>query len=151
MPVFKKKIVQILYNLAQNYLFMAEKIAVCFVCFVATLSYFGLLKKIEALIKLRKMFLRTKFFDVQLGNYSTDAIDLSSRWKVRFRQFFFQNEVQRVLYKLALVTYPLDYSRRIYSPSNFKFIIKKEKKSVPITTEASEPAPWRPQVYMTLT
>ena len=37
---------------------------------------------------------------------------------------FFQNEVQRVLYKLVLVTYPLDHSRRIYSPLNFRFIKK---------------------------
>ena len=50
-----------------------------------------------------------------------DAIDLT------FRQTFFQNELQRVLYKLVLVTYPLDNSQGIYSPSNFKFI-KKHKK-----------------------
>ena len=46
-----------------------------------------------------------------------DAIDLTSKWKVRFRQTFFQKEEQRVLYKLVLVTYPLDHSERIYSPS----------------------------------
>ena len=42
----------------------------------------------------------------------------------RVRQTFFQNKVQRVLYyyKLVLVTYPLDHSRRIYSPSNCRFI-----------------------------
>ena len=27
-----------------------------------------------------------------------------------------------MLYKLALVKYPLDHSRRNYSPSNFRFI-----------------------------
>ena len=41
---------------------------------------------------------------------------------------FFQNEVQRVLYKLVfmLVTYPFDHSRRIYNynPLNFRFIQK---------------------------
>ena len=43
-----------------------------------------------------------------------NAIDLTSRWKVRCRQtFFYQNEVQRVLYKLVLVTYPLDQFQRI--------------------------------------
>ena len=63
-----------------------------------------------------------------------DAIDLTSRWEVRFRQTFFQNEVQRVLYKLVLVTYPLDHSRRICSPSNFRFSQKTKKiKFVPIT------------------
>ena len=40
---------------------------------------------------------------------------------------FLQNEVQRVLYKLVLVTYPLDHSRRIYSPLNFRFIKKLNK------------------------
>ena len=60
---------------------------------------------------------------------------------------------------------------RIYSPSNFRFSKKKNKKKikfVPITIillsrinlehlellrpwEASDPAPWRPQVYMKLT
>ena len=39
-----------------------------------------------------------------------DTIDLTSRWKVLFRQIFFQNEVKRVLYKLVLVTDPLYYS-----------------------------------------
>ena len=49
-------------------------------------------------------------------------------------KLFFQNEVQRVLYKLVLVTYPLDHSRRIYSPSNFRFSQKTKKiKFVSIT------------------
>ena len=49
-------------------------------------------------------------------------------------KLFFRNEVQRVLYKLVLVTYPLDHSRRIYSPSNFRFCQKTKKiKFVPIT------------------
>ena len=40
-----------------------------------------------------------------------------------------------MFYKLVLVTYPFDHSRRIYSPSNFSFI-KKQKiiKFVSITT-----------------
>ena len=39
-----------------------------------------------------------------------------------------------MLYKLVLVTYPLDHSRRIYSPSNFRFGQKTKKiKFVPIT------------------
>ena len=45
-----------------------------------------------------------------------DAIDLTSRWKVRFRQTFFQNEAQRMLYKLVLVTYHLDHSRKVLQP-----------------------------------
>ena len=72
------------------------------------------------------------FLDLHL-----DAIDLTSRsWKVRFRQTFFQNEVQRVLYKLVLVTSLLDHSRRICSPSNFRVqVYSKNKKirCVPIT------------------
>ena len=50
-----------------------------------------------------------------------DAIALTSRWKV-LDKLFFQNEVQKVLYKLMLVTYSLDYSPRVYSPlKGFKF------------------------------
>ena len=40
-------------------------------------------------------------FNTQCYN---DAIDLTSRWKVRFRQTFFQNEAQKVLYKPVLVS-----------------------------------------------
>ena len=91
------------------------------------------------------MLLRKKLSDVRLGNCSTqilqiywiykDVIDLTSRWNVLFRQTFFQIDLQRVLYKLALVTYPLDHSGGIYSPSNFRFIKKTLKiKFVPITT-----------------
>ena len=57
-----------------------------------------------------------------------DAIDLTSRWKVCFRHFFFQNEVQQVLYKLVLVTYPLNHFQRIECPLNFRFIQKRKKK-----------------------
>ena len=32
-----------------------------------------------------------------------------------------------MLYNLVLVTYPLDYSRRIYSPLNFRFLQKTKK------------------------
>ena len=40
-----------------------------------------------------------------------------------------------MLYKPVLVTYPLNHFRRIYSPSNFRFIKKtKNIKCVPITT-----------------
>ena len=53
---------------------------------------------------------------------SRKIVFLCSRWKVRFRQTFFYGEVQRVLHKLVLVTYPLDHSQRIFSPSNFRFI-----------------------------
>ena len=76
-----------------------------------------------------------------------------------------------MLYKLVLVTYPLDHSRRIYSPSNFRFGQKTKKiKFVPITiiilpkinlehlellspeaSGASDPAPWRPKVNITVT
>ena len=71
-------------------------------------------------------------------SYSADlldlqnAIDLTSRWKVRFRKtFFFQNEVQRVLYKLVLGTYPLPPFWRIYSPLNFMFIQKLKNQMYP--------------------
>ena len=131
-------------DLGSEILFFVEKIVVCcFVCLFAAmlfpiLAFF--FKKIGAFIELRKMLLRKKLFDVRLGNCSTpkvlsthilqiywiykDANDLTSRWKVRFRHTFFQNEVQRVLYKLVLVTDPLNYSERIYNPSNFGIIQK---------------------------
>ena len=51
-----------------------------FVCFVATLSDFGLrtLKKIEVLIEQKNMIVRKQLFDVWLGNcsYSADLLDL---------------------------------------------------------------------------
>ena len=47
----------------------------CLLLFVATLSDFGvLLKKIEALIELRKMLLRKKLFDVRFGNCLTPMV-----------------------------------------------------------------------------
>ena len=73
--------------------------------------------------------LRKRLSDEQLGSYfktplgthilqiywvNKDEIDLNSRWNVRFRQTFFQNEVRKVLYGLVLVTDPLDCSGRIY-------------------------------------
>ena len=79
------------------YLFLAEKWSVCF---VATLSDFGLFfLLIEELIELRKM--KGKNYSMYgLGiaqplrySYSAsvykDAIVLTSRWKVHFRQTFF--------------------------------------------------------------
>ena len=68
-------------------------------------------------------------FNTQCYN---DAIDLTSRWKVRYvlDKLFFQNEVQRVLYKLVLVTYPLDHFCGIYSPSNFRFSQKTKKSNL---------------------
>ena len=38
-----------------------------------------------------------------------DAIDLTYRWKVRFRQTFFQNEAQKVLYKPVLISDLISY------------------------------------------
>ena len=38
-----------------------------------------------------------------------DAIDLTSRLKVRLRQTFFQNEAQKVLYKPVLVSNLINY------------------------------------------
>ena len=88
------------------------------------------------------MLLRKKLFDVRLGNCLTpklsthilqiywiykDAIDLTYRWKVRFRRILFQNKVQRVLYKLVLVTEPLYLSESIYNPSNVEIIQKPTK------------------------
>ena len=40
-------------------------------------------------------------FNTQCYN---DAIDLTSRWKVRLDKLFFQNEAQKVLYKPVLVS-----------------------------------------------
>ena len=94
----------------------------CFVLFVATFSYFGLLFLIEALIELKKMLLRKKLFDSQLGNYSTpiyighsysaDLLDLqrcncidltswTSKLKVRFKQTFFF----KMMYKECLISW----------------------------------------------
>ena len=42
-------------------------------------------------------------------------------------KLFFQNEVQIVLYKLVLVTYPIDHFCRINSPSNFRLSNNKKK------------------------
>ena len=70
----------------------------------------------------------------------------------------FQNEVQRMLHKLVLVTYPPDHFRRIYSPSNFRFSQKTKKiKYVPIrkiilpkiNLEHLELLrPWEPQIQL---
>ena len=62
-----------------------------------------------------------------------NAIDLTSRCKVRFRQTLKKNEVRKVLYKLVLVTDHLYHSERIYNPSDFGIIQKTNKiKFVPI-------------------
>ena len=121
-------------------LFLAEKwsFVVCFVLlFVATLSDFGLLFfLIEAFVELRKMLSRKKVYHARFGNCSTPKVPRFCRFtkftkmQLTFKlldgrsvldKLFFQNEVQRVLYKLVLVTYPLDHFCRIYSPSNFRF------------------------------
>ena len=61
---------------------------------------------------------------------------LNSRWKIRFRQTFFQMKYKELfISRYVSVTYPLvDHSERIYSPSNLRFIQKTKKlKFVPIT------------------
>ena len=115
----------------------------CFVCFVATLSDFGLLLFKLKHLELRKMFIRKKVF--RFGDCSTPIkvprfCRLTGFTKMELTQLldrrsvlgklFFQNEEQRVLYKLVLVTYPLDHCRRIYSPSNFRFIQETKKKKL---------------------
>ena len=55
-------------------------------------------------------------FNTQCYN---DAIDLTSRWKVRFR-LFFQNEAQKVLYKLVLVSDLINYFWWSYSLSKIR-------------------------------
>ena len=131
------------------YLFLAEKMVVCcllllllLLLFVATLSDFGLLFfLIEALIELRKMLLRKKLFDVRFGNCLTPKVPRFCRFtkmqltklldgRTVLDKLFFQNEVQRVLYKLVLVTYPLNHFCMIYSPSNFRFIQKTKKSNL---------------------
>ena len=64
------------------YLFLAEKMVdgCLFVLFVATLSDFGLLFLIEALIELRKMLYREKSFDVRFGNCATPKVPRSCRF-----------------------------------------------------------------------
>lgn len=55
-----------------------------------------------------------------------DAIDVNLIWKVRFRNTFFQNEVQ-------MVVYPLDHSRKDLKPFKLQLYSKtKEIKYVPI-------------------
>ena len=89
------------------YLFLAEQewsfVVLLLLLFVATLSDFGLLfYLIEAFIELRKMLSRKKLYHARFGNCLTPKVprfcrfnkftkmlDLTSRWKVRFRQTFF--------------------------------------------------------------
>ena len=56
-----------------------------------------------------------------------EAINLDGRYFLD--EPFLKNEIQIVLYKLVLVTDPLDHSSRIYSLSNLIRIIQKPKKS----------------------
>ena len=56
-----------------------------------------------------------------------DAIDLTSRRKVRFRETFFQNEVRKVLLFAGVGHRHFDHSGRIYNPSNFGIIQKPTK------------------------
>ena len=60
-----------------------------------------------------------------------DEIDLTSRWKVRFRQTFFQNEAQKVLYKPVLVSDLIIHFWWSYSLSNF-FPLKRVLKNVAV-------------------
>ena len=73
------------------------------------------------------------------------GIDLTSRRKVRFRHTFFQNEVWKVLYKLVLVTDPLDCPYKYNYTNITKDWFRTFWASKALRT--SEPAPWRPQVY----
>ena len=56
-----------------------------------------------------------------------DAIDLTSRWKVRFRQTFFLNEAQKVLYKPVLISDLISHFGWSYSLSNFRKTLKSTK------------------------
>ena len=103
------------------------------------LAYFF---SIEALIELRKMLLRKTLFDVRFGSCSTPKVarfcrftgftkmQLTKDRRSVLDKLFFQIELQRVLYKLVSVTYPLDNFRRIYSPSNFRFSHKTKKSNL---------------------
>ena len=142
---------------------------------------------IEALTELKKMIVRKKLFDVWLGNCSTSKVLIFCKFtgftkmqlislldgRSVLDKLFFQNEVQRVLYKLVLVLVTLHIPSQSFSKDlqPFKlqvYSINKQITCVPITTiilpmidledlellrtwGASEPAPLRPQVYMTLT
>ena len=46
-----------------------------------------------------------------------------------FKTNLFQNEVQKVLYKLVLVTYPLDHFRRIQALQT-SGLVKKQKNQI---------------------
>ena len=90
------------------------------------------------------MLLKKKLFDVRFGNCLTPKVARFCRFtgftKMQLTllldgrsvldKLFFQNEVQRVLYKLVLVTYPLDHFCRNYSFSNFRFIQKTKKSNL---------------------
>ena len=62
---------------------------------------------------------------------SRDAIELTSRRKVCFRQTFFQIEVRNVLYKVVMVTNPQDPSGRIHSPSKLGNMKNVKKLKIP--------------------
>ena len=128
------------------YLFLAEKwsFVVLFVVCCNFVRFWLTFFLIEALIELRKMLLRKKLYHVRFGNCSTPKVPRFCRFtkftKMQLTQLldvrsvldklFFQNEVQRVLYKLVMVTYPLDHFCRIYSPSNFRFSQKTKKSNL---------------------
>ena len=63
------------------------------------------------------------------NSYSAGLLDLQRcNWQLLdgrsvLDTIIFQNEVQKVLYKLVLVTDSLDHCARIYSPSNFGIVV----------------------------
>ena len=70
-----------------------------------------------------------------------DAIGLTSRWKVRFRQTFFQNEAQKVLYKPVFVSDLISLSGWSYNLSNVRKTLKSGGGPTPITPETDQILP----------
>ena len=76
----------------------------------------------------KNAYIRKKLFDVrcthilQIHWIYKDAIDLTSDGRSVLDTFFFQNEVQRVLYKLVLVTYLL-YHSIIQKPTKLSLVL----------------------------
>ena len=121
-----------------NTLFIFGRKMVVFVC-CNTLSDFGLLFKNLSTHRAEKVAFKEKIIRCTarklLNPYKykvpTQILQISldlqrCNWALTSRQYkhIFQNEVQRVLYKLVFIPIQFDHSERINSPFNFRFIKK---------------------------
>ena len=73
----------------------------------------------------------SEFTNSDSADLQLDAINLTSRWKIRFRQ---NVQVQKNIFikHHVLITNPLDHSGKIYSRSNYGIIQKYKIKFAPI-------------------